>query len=46
MALGKQVKTLTEAQEKAVLGFLTDGRQPQRIRVMFVLSVDAGLRSK
>ena len=46
MALGKQVKTLTEAQEKAVLDFLTDGRQPQRIRVMFVLSVDAGLRSK
>ena len=46
MALGKQAKTLTEAQEKAVLGFLADGRQAQRNRVMFLLSVDAGLRSK
>ena len=36
MALGKQAKTLTEAQEKAVLGFLADGRQAQRNRVMFL----------
>ena len=46
MALGKQAKTLTESQEKAVLGFLAEGRQAQRNRVMFLLSVDAGLRSK
>ena len=46
MSLGKQAKTLTEAQEKSVLGFLSDGRHAQRNRVMFLLSVDAGLRAK
>ena len=46
MSLGKQAKILTEAQEKSVLGFLADGRQAQRNIVMFLLSVDAGLRAK
>ena len=46
MSLGKQAKILTEAQEKSVLGFLADGRQAQRNMVMFLLSVDAGLRAK
>ncbi len=46
MSLGKQAKILTEAQEKSVLGFLADGGQAQRNIVMFLLSVDAGLRTK
>lgn len=46
MALGKQAKTLTEAQEKAVLAYLSVGTNPQRNTVMFLLSVDAGLRAK
>ena len=46
MALGKQAKTLTEAQQQAVLGYLATGRNAQRNRVMFLLSVDAGLRAK
>jgi integrase len=46
MALGKQAKTITEAQERAILGYLADGRHAQRNRVMFLLSVDAGLRAK
>ncbi len=46
MALGKQAKTLTEAQQTAVLGYLATGRNAHRNRVMFLLSVDAGLRAK
>jgi integrase/recombinase XerD len=46
MGLGKQAKVLTEAQEKAVLAYLSDGRHAVRNRVMFLLSVDAGLRAK
>jgi integrase len=46
MSLGKQAKTITEAQERAILGYLADGRHAQRNRVMFLLSVDAGLRAK
>lgn len=46
MALGKQAKTLTEAQEKAVLAYLSVGTNPKRNTVMFLLSVDAGLRAK
>ena len=46
MALGKQAKILTEAQQTAVLGYLATGRNAQRNRVMFLLSVDAGLRAK
>jgi integrase len=46
MALGKQAKILTEGQQTAVLGYLATGRNAQRNRVMFLLSVDAGLRAK
>ena len=46
MALGKQAKTLNEAQEKAVLAYLSAETNPKRNTVMFLLSVDAGLRAK
>ena len=46
MALGKQAKILTEAQQKVVLSYLAERRLAQRNTVMFLLSVDAGLRAK
>ena len=46
MALGKQAKTLSDAQATAVLSYLDQGRNAKRNRVMFLLSVDAGLRAK
>lgn len=46
MALGKQAKTLNEAQEKAVLAYLSAETNPKRNTVMFLLSVDAALRAK
>jgi len=46
MALGKQAKTLNEAQEKAVLAYLSCLRNPKRNAAMFLFSVDAGLRAK
>jgi integrase/recombinase XerD len=46
MALGKQAKTLTDPQIKAVLSHLSGTRDPIRNQVMFLLSVDAGLRAK
>ena len=46
MALGKQAKPLTEAQQTAVLETLKATRHPARNRVMFLLSVDAALRAK
>ena len=46
MALGKQAKVLTKAQIDAVLGFLATTRYPERDRVIFLLSVKAGLRAK
>jgi len=46
MSLGKQAKVLTYAQEKAVIAFLSDSRKSERNIVMFLLSVDAGLRAK
>jgi integrase/recombinase XerD len=46
MALGKQAKILSETQQKVVLSFLADRRFDQRNKVMFLLSVDAGLRAK
>ena len=39
-------KTLTEAQQQAVIAYLATGRNAQRNTVMFLLSVDAGLRAK
>src|ERR1700684_471067 len=46
MGLGKQAKTLTKGQVDAVLGYLAKTRWPTRNRVIFLLSVKAGLRAK
>ena len=46
MSLGKQAKTLSKGQVDAVLGYLASTRHPDRNRVMFLLSVKAGLRAK
>ena len=46
MALGKQAKTIRDKQAKAVLNHLEGTRCPVRDRVMFLLSIKAGLRSK
>lgn len=46
MGLGKQAKTLTKGQVEAVRGYLAKTRWPTRNRVIFLLSVKAGLRAK
>jgi integrase/recombinase XerD len=46
MAQGKQAKILTLKQEKAVLQYLKTTRYSERNRVMFMLSVKAGMRAK
>ena len=46
MSLTKQAKTLTKPQIDAVLGYLAKTRHPIRNRVIFLLSVKAGLRAK
>lgn len=46
MSLGKQAKTLTEAQQRVVLAHLQRGRHRERNTLMFLLSVDAALRAK
>lgn len=46
MSLGKQAKVLSKHQQAAVLSFLTTTRRPERNKVIFLLSVKAGLRSK
>lgn len=46
MSLGKQAKILNKAQVEAVLGYLGSTRYPKRNRVIFLLSVKAGLRAK
>jgi integrase len=46
MALGKQAKTLSEAQQRLILSHLSQGRHSKRNTVMFLLSVDAALRAK
>ncbi len=46
MALGKQAKILTDKQVRAVLAELENRRYPTRDRVMFLLSIKAGLRAK
>lgn len=46
MALGKQAKTLSETQIKLVLKHLEETQDATRNQVMFLLSVDAGLRAK
>lgn len=46
MALGKQAKALSEAQQRSVLNFLKSRATARRDELMFLLSVDAGLRAK
>jgi len=46
MPHGKQAKMLTPKQETAVLTYLQTRRYPMRDRVIFLLSVKAGLRAK
>ena len=46
MSLGKQAKTLSKGQVEAVLGYLAQTRLPARNRLIFLLSVKAGLRAK
>ena len=46
MSLAKQAKTLTKPQMDAGLGYLTSTRHPIRNRVIFLLSLKAGLRAK
>jgi len=46
MALGKQAKTLNNNQQKSVLNYLATTRSPLRNKVIFLLSVKAGLRAK
>ena len=46
MALGRQAKILTDRQIRAVLTELDTRRYPLRDRVMFMLSLKAGLRAK
>jgi integrase len=46
VSLGKQAKTLSKGQIEAVLGYLSKTRHPVRNRLIFLLSVKAGLRAK
>jgi integrase/recombinase XerD len=46
MSLGKQAKTLTDGQQRVVLTHLKKVRHSKRNSLMFLLSVDAALRSK
>jgi integrase/recombinase XerC len=46
MALGKQAKIISDKQVRAVLVELDTRRYPARDRVMFLLSLRAGLRAK
>ena len=46
MSLAKQAKILSKAQQEAVLASLASTRYPVRDRVIFLLSVRAGLRAK
>jgi site-specific recombinase XerC len=43
---GKQAKMVSPTQEQAMLGYLATTRYPARDRVMFLLSMKAGLRAK
>lgn len=46
MSLSKQAKILSKAQQEAVLAYLSTTRHPVRNRVIFLLSLRAGLRAK
>jgi integrase len=43
---GKQAKMLSPTQERAIVGYLDTTRYPYRDRVLFLLSIKAGLRAK
>lgn len=43
---GKQAKIMSPMQERAIVGYLDTTRYPARDRVMFLLSIKAGLRAK
>ena len=43
---GRQAKILSPTQERAILRYLDTTRYPRRDRVLFLLSVKAGLRAK
>jgi integrase/recombinase XerD len=43
---GKQAKIVSPTQERAILGFVETTRYPARDRVIFLLSMKAGLRAK
>lgn len=46
MALGKQAKTLSNKQINIMVDYLSRSRLPQRNKLIFLLSVKAGLRAK
>jgi len=46
MALGRQAKIISTQQQAAVLNFLKSTRSPLRNKVIFLLSLKAGLRAK
>jgi integrase/recombinase XerC len=46
MALGKQAKTISDKQVRAVMAELGSRRYPIRDQVMFLLSIKAGMRAK
>jgi integrase len=46
MSLGKQAKILSKGQIGATMGYLAKTRYPARNRVIFFLSIKAGLRAK
>src|SRR5882724_3404732 len=46
MMQGKPAKMVSPSQERAILGYLATTRYPARDRVMFLLSIKAGLRAK
>ena len=46
MSLGKQAKILSKGQVESTLGYLAKTRHPVRNRVIFLLSIKAGLRAK
>src|SRR5829696_9089656 len=46
MALGKQAKIISDKQVRGVLAELDSRRYPLRDRVMFMLSLKAGMRAK
>ena len=46
MALGKQAKILSPAQESLVLRHIESSRHPDRNRVITLLTFKAGLRAK